>query len=390
MTLSARYILAVCFIITACSEYVTDLSMTPCANTIESSQDFSKAAQLREIMHDVVTSGVPGISITVYSSEGWWHGSDGYAKIEDRAPMQPCHLQYLQSVAKTYMSIGILKLYEEGRVNLDATIDNYLTPGQLRQVTDGKKITVRMLLNHTSGVPEYNLQPKYVTKLLQEPDHYFAPEDYLKYIAGKPLDFAPGTKYRYTNTNYLLLALIGDGVTGDHADYLSRVIFEPLVLKNTYYINDSGYLKYPNLVNSYWDRNSNNILENASRLQSNNVKALVGDDGIVATPEDAVKFLRGLMEGKLLSPPTMDQMKQWVNDKNGNPTYGLGLDYATFDGKIAFGHSGGGIGAGCQLYYFPDQNIYIFVGINLGTVTDSPIHEKVGENLDKIYKVLLN
>ena len=124
-------------------------------------------------------------------------------------------------------------------------------------------------------------------------------------------------------------------------------------------------------------------------LQRNNVSSLYGDDGIVATPEDAVKFLKGLMEEKLISPASLELMKTWVNDRKGNSTYGLGLDYNLINGIPSYGHSGGGIGAGCQLYYFPEKKIYFFVGFNLGTVTDSPIHEAVTKSLDSIYEILL-
>jgi D-alanyl-D-alanine carboxypeptidase len=83
-------------------------------------------------------------------------------------------------------------------------------------------------------------------------------------------------------------------------------------------------------------------------------------------------------------------MKTWVNDSKGNPTYGLGLDYTVHNGRPALGHSGGGIGAGCQLYYFPEKKLYFFVAINLGTVTDSPIHEAVTKSIDRIYEILLH
>jgi D-alanyl-D-alanine carboxypeptidase len=249
---------------------------------------------------------------------------------------------------------------------------------------------MEMLLNHTSGIPEYNSQTDYVTKLLQHPDYPFVPEDYLRYIGGKPLDFEPGTKYSYRNTNYVLLALIADAITGDHAAYLSETIFKPLGLTNTFYRHEPGYLNYPQLINTYWDRHSNGILENVSQMQRNNVASLIGDDGIVATPVDAVKFLRGLMEGQLLEPSTLELMMTWVNDKNGNPTYGMGLDYATFLDEVGYGHSGGGLGAGCNLYYFPKQNVYVFIGINIGTVTDSPIQKTAEKTLDKFYEALLN
>ncbi len=247
-----------------------------------------------------------------------------------------------------------------------------------------------MLLNHTSGIPEYNFAPAYVSYLLQHPDPVYEPEDYLKYIEGKPQDFAPGSRFSYRNTNYLLLALMTDAITGDHARFISGTILKPLSLMNTFYRAEPSYLTYPTLVNAYWDRHSDGIVENVSLLQRTNVSCLVGDDGIVTTATDAVKFLKGLMEERILSSSTLTLMKTWVTDKKGNPTYGLGLDHSIFSGHEAFGHSGGGIGAGCQLYYFPEKKVYMFISINFGTVTESPISRIAEKALDKIYKSLLD
>lgn len=371
--------------------YTQQLPIESCTSSHDSiNPNHSKAKPLQSILEELTHLGIPGSSMAIYSSEGWWAGSAGYAKIEDKTLMQTCHLQYLQSVAKTYMAVGILKLYELGKIDLDAPITNYLPEKYSRFIKDAAKVTVRMALNHTSGIPEYNLIPAYVTKLLQRPDYFFTAEDYLTYIDKKSLDFEPGSKYSYRNTNYVVLSLICDAITGDHAKFLTETIIKPLGLINTYYRNDPDYLNYPNLVNSYWDRFSNGIVENASLLQRNNVRVLFGDDGIVATPIEAVKFLRGLLEGKLLSEATMKVMKSWAKDSKGNFTYGLGLDYASFGGHPAYGHSGGGIGAGCQLYYFPEKNVYMFIGINLGTVTESPLHTKAEKTVEKIYSTLLD
>lgn len=371
--------------------YTQQLPIEACTSSFEGiNPNHSKAKPLQSILEELTHLGIPGSSMAIYSSEGWWIGSAGYAKIEDKTLMQTCHLQYLQSVAKTYMAVGILKLYELGKIDLDAPITNYLPEKYSRFIKDAAKVTVRMALNHTSGIPEYNLIPAYVTKLLQRPDYFFTAEDYLTYIDKKSLDFEPGSKYSYRNTNYVVLSLICDAITGDHAKFLTETIIKPLSLINTYYRVDPGYLNYPNLVNSYWDRFSNGIVENASLLQRNNVRVLVGDDGIVATPIEAVKFLRGLLEGKLLSEATMKIMKSWAKDSKGNFTYGLGLDYASFGGHPAYGHSGGGIGAGCQLYYFPEKNVYMFIGINLGTVTESPLHTKAEKTVERIYSTLLD
>ena len=373
----------------SCNNYMQDLQITKCKPVEEINSNYSKASSVKGVIDELVRQGIPGSSLAIYSDEGWWTYAAGVAKIEGNIPMETCNLQYLQSVSKTYMAVGILKLYEEGKIDLQAPLTKYLPEKYSRHITEAHRINIQMLLNHTSGIPEYNFQPDYVARLLQHPDYPFVAEDYLKYIAGKPFDFEPGSKYSYRNTNYVLLALIADAITGDHASYLTEVIFKPLGLVNTFYRNDKNYLSYPELINTYWDRYSNSTLENVSKMQRYNVVTLIGDDGIVATPVDAVKFLRGLMEGYLLQPSTLELMKTWSKDSKGNPTYGLGLDYTLFQGEIAYGHSGGGIGAGCNLYYFPKQNIYLFIGINLGTVTDSPIHKAAIKSIDKFYEVLL-
>jgi D-alanyl-D-alanine carboxypeptidase len=113
--------------------------------------------------------------MAVFSPEGIWTGAAGFARIEDQTPMEPCHLHFLQSVSKSYLAVAILKLHQEGRLRLDASITTYLPESFSRPITDAEKITVRMLLNHTSGVPEYNFDPKYVTFLLQNPRYIFQP-----------------------------------------------------------------------------------------------------------------------------------------------------------------------------------------------------------------------
>jgi D-alanyl-D-alanine carboxypeptidase len=374
----------------SCSVYRQDLDILPCADPTGLNPNYSKADDLQAAMQQLVEAGVPGCAMALYSEEeGWWVGAAGLAKIEDRTPMQVCHLQYLQSIAKTYMAVAVLRLYEQGKIDLDAPVTRYLPEKYSRYVSGAGRVTVRMLLNHTSGIPEYNFSPDYVAYLLQHPDHYFTGEDYLRYIEGKPLNFEPGSKYMYTNTNYVLLALLADAMAGDHAQLIRETIFEPLELTQTFYRDDPNYPNYRWLVNSYWDRYGNGIVENASQMQRNNVAALIGDDGIVATPIEAVKFLKGLMEGKLLKPATLEEMKTWVNNGQGNPAYGLGLSHTVINGQVGYGHSGGGIGAGCELRYFPEKKTYVFVAINLGTVTESVMHEEAAKRRDVIYEVLL-
>jgi D-alanyl-D-alanine carboxypeptidase len=220
-----------------CSVYTQDISLSKCKPDDINSQ-YSKGTEVQKFIEQLSVEGFPGCAIAIYSNEGWWTGSAGFAKIEDKSAMQTCHLQYLQSIAKTYLAVGVLKLYEQHKIELDVPITTYLPEKYSRYIHDAVKITVRMLLNHTSGIPEYNSIPGYVTRLLQHPNYPFAPEDYLRYIDGKQLDFAPGSRYAYRNTNYVILALMVDAITGDHAKFLSDNIFQPLGLTNTFYRND--------------------------------------------------------------------------------------------------------------------------------------------------------
>ena len=371
----------------ACSKYEQDTPIETC-NTGVPISAYSKSDTLTRILNRYSRKGIPGLVIATYSPEGWWGHAAGYAKIETKQPMQLCHLQYLQSVSKTFMAVAILRLYEQGRIDLDAPITTYLPQKFSKYIDRAPEISVRHLLNHRSGITDYNTQPEYVAYLLQHPEETLHTEDYLGYIEGKDRQFTPGAKFEYGNINYLLLALIADEVAGDHAQLLKQSV-QPAALQHTFYRGDAGYLSYPTLTNSYWDRFSNGVIENVSIMQRVNVASLIGDDGVVATPFDAVKFLKALQEGQLLQPATMQLMKTWVNDENGKPKYGMGLYHIEHAGKQGWGHGGAGIGSGCALYYFPATQTYVFLGTNIGTLVEGPIVEEVGHLRDEILDVIV-
>ncbi|RYG44034.1 MAG: hypothetical protein EOO01_20230 [Chitinophagaceae bacterium] len=124
-------------------------------------------------------------------------------------------------------------------------------------------------------------------------------------------------------------------------------------------------------------------------MQRANVAPLKGDDGVVSTTTDAVKFLRGLMEGHLLKDSSLKMMQQWVTNKEGKPVYGLGLIHFVHEGKIAYGHGGGGLGAGCMLAYFPEQKLYFFIATNTGVVIDGRGGSKADAAKNEILEILL-
>jgi len=115
---------------------------------------------------------------------------------------------------------------------------------------------------------------------------------------------------------------------------------------------------------------------NITAMQKANVASMKGDDGIVCTPLDAAKFIHGLMGGKLLTAASMEMMKTWVKNDKGTPVYGLGLSYFQAGEIEAWGHGGGGIGAGCLLLYVPAYKTSLYIATNLGLLIDTPLTKK--------------
>ena len=351
---------------------------------------FSKAKAIDSIMKKYTDAILPGTAIAVYTEkEGWWASSSGYASLEEKKPMENCHLQYIQSVSKMYMAVEILLLKEQGKINFDDPMTKYLPLKYSSYIKDADKITVRMLLNQTSGVPEYNSNPSFVNHVMMHPSDYFTQEDCLKSINGEGLQFAPGSKYRYTNTNYLLLSLIGDALTGNHAEFIKKNILQPLGLKNTYYGLDHNYLNGLNVPQSYWDALAVGRPANFTRLQQVTVASSKGDDGLVCTPVDAVMFLKAIIEGKILKPESLKEMLDFVKDEKGRNRYGMGMIYFDLEGIPAYGHGGGGIGAGCGLIYVPSRKTYVFISTNLGVLVESDATKKADDMKNEILVALL-
>ena len=355
--------------------------VTPSIYSQKSNFPAEKETAIKALFDKYLEMGIPGLSISVYSeATGLWSYAAGYANLENQVPLTEEHIHYLQSVSKTYMAVAILKLYEQGKIDLNATIDTYLDIPLVKTIEGADKVTVRMLLNHTSGMPEYSTEPRLVSKIIHNPEQVLSVEEMLSYIEDLPLDFEPGTKYTYRNTNYELLSLIADEITGNHVNYIEKIIIDKLKLENTYYLSGDNYLSDLNLVDSYWDILLEGIPVNVSGMQKANVASMKGDDGLVASTADAVLFLKGLAEGKLLKSKTLDLMQEWVIDEEGRKRYGLGLTYYDLDVTYGMGHNGGGIGSGCMLLYLPEYGAIVFVATNFNTMMDSPIRRKA-ENL---------
>jgi D-alanyl-D-alanine carboxypeptidase len=328
------------------------------------------AGRLQMLIDSFVAEGIPGAVVAVKDSRGVWAGASGLSKLEDNTPMQTCQVQHAYSVSKTFIAVATLRLAERGLLKLDDPIATYLPSSIANRLTQAKGVTVRMLLNQTSGYREFHEDLKRLSDLLNRPTRPWSREELLEYVIEKPLLFQPGTDWAYANTNYLLLTYVLEKASGkDHAEVIKAEILEPLQLKNTYYKLQSGYPGNLTLPNHYWDRYANGVLENCTQTNLN-IAAYsgYGEDGVIASPLDLVTFMDALANGKLLNAQSWREMTSWVQGKQSTePDYGLGLVWVNFGGgQPEFGHYGGGIGGQCSLIYLPQQKITVFTSTNVG------------------------
>ena len=321
-------------------------------------------AAFQELLDRYVERGLPGVVLLVRTPEGLWNGASGYARVETGDVMTPTHRFHGASVTKMYTATAVMLLVEDGLVELDAPIREYLPEDVWRPIPNGGEATVRQLLSHRSGIPDFSGNLRYDLDSLNDPFGELSTEKLLGYLHGQSSWIAPGEGYFYSNANYVLLAMIVDAVaTSGHAGIISQRILQLLGLTATYYKNEEGFPTPPGLVNSYQDLAGDGRLMNVSDLTIQGAKVLFGNAGLIATSGDYATFIEALMKGEIVSPETLATMSEKPTETS---TYGLGLSLVLTDFGVAVGHSGAELGAMSGVRYYPDRDATLVLLSNGG------------------------
>jgi D-alanyl-D-alanine carboxypeptidase len=235
---------------------------------------------------NAVNRGFDGI--IVYVQQGGEDAELYAAGWNDRAeeiPADPESLFKIASISKLYIAAATAMLVDEGRLSLDMTLAEYL-PEMVGRIENAEDITLRMLVQHRSGIPDFVDDPDYPWGETM-PDR----DAYLAYAIDKPADFAPDSAYDYSNTGYLLIGNILDDVLGySHHDYIREAILEPLGLENTYSLLREVDLD--DVASGY----HHDVEDSFKELEH-----LSPGGSMVATAQDVGIFLRALIDGSLLS-----------------------------------------------------------------------------------------
>jgi D-alanyl-D-alanine carboxypeptidase len=367
--------LAAWLLLVACEESI-DRPDSTCACEL----DFSahpRAPTYQKLLDRYVGKGLPGLVLLVDSEDdGLWIGAGGEAAIEDSVAMTACHVHHGASLAKTYLATLTLLLAERGDLDLDAPIREFLPSRISDRLPNGKRTSIRQLMNHTSGIPEYNDQPDYLLGQFNDPLQDLSTGDRIGFVFGLSPLAEPGAQSAYADTNYLLLSLVVDSVTGDHAAELARSLFEPLELDETYYHGIDGYPEPRCATNSYLDAKGNGRIENVSDIQIHATEQVKGADGIIASARDFADFYRALLGGQILKPESLELMQDFQPTDEEDLTYGLGLAHLETNTGTWLGHTGSTVGAGAFVFSSAERGVTVAAFTNVGIDFPSPLADR--------------
>ncbi|MGA8728871.1 MAG: serine hydrolase [Terracidiphilus sp.] len=270
----------------------------------------------------------------------------GMADLEWKIPDVPDAKFRLGSLTKQFTATLVLLLQQDGKLNINDPVSKYLpdTP----KAWD--KITLAELLGHTSGIPSFtNMKEFGVWRMSPH-----TTEEELALFRDKPLDFEPGSKFAYSNSNFEVLGAVIEKVSGKkYGDLLRERIFDPLDMKDSGL--DTDELILPNRAEGYMPGPNGLVL---ARSESMTVPWAAGS--IYSTTGDLLKWEHGLFGGKVLSA---DSLKLMTTPGKGN--YGLGVFIADKDGVKLVSHGGGIEGFNTNLMYAPDRRIAVVVLSNV-------------------------
>ena len=380
-------IFIVSLIFLSCNKEINDPVEDCTLEITDDSETNPKSETYQAILDKYCKKGLPGLSMAIRTpDEGLWLGASGYARIEDKTEMQVCHLHHSASIAKTYIATAVLLLVEQGKINLDDLAKDYLSQEIYSNISNAEQATIRQLLNHTSGIYNFDDNFKFYVNTFNNPlEVSTIGELFEKYVYDMPEYFSVGEGYHYSNTNYSLLGLIIEKASGiTLGEYIEQNIFEPLELTNTFYKNSPQYPDIPNLVNSYFEQFENN-LQNCSDMQKHFDDIAYGHEGIIAAPYDFLLFMENLISGNILSAELTQEMINMseIIDKK---AYGLGIVRYETDFGYAYGHTGGAIGTMTYAMYFPDSQVSFVICCNMGLVFRS---EKVSLFYEDLFEELI-
>jgi D-alanyl-D-alanine carboxypeptidase len=311
--------------------------------------------------------GIPGISAAVTFPDGTsWIAKAGFADTAAHRVVTTGTAFSAGSISKTFTSALVMRLVEEGRLSLDASVRTYLP-----SLVIDPAITVRQLLDHTSGLNDFFSHSTIDAALLAHPRRVWSAAESLRYV-GKPY-FRPGAGWHYSNTNYLVLGMLAEAAgQAPLATQLRQRFFDPLGLSHTIY--QSVERPRGPIAHGYRFTGPSpklrgiDVSDGTGVIPFTSVVTASGGAGSIAsTASDLVRWARALYGGSVVQPDTLARMlgdAAVTTALKSSVPYGLGVQVVTIDGRPALGHSGRLLGFRAVMRWLPEQGIAIAIMTN--------------------------
>lgn len=292
-------------------------------------------AKLQRLVRGLVRAGAPGALVVVRTPTGTRRAASGVADRSQKRPLRVTDRYRIASVTKAFVATVTLQLVAERRLALADSVERWL-PGL---VPNGQSITIRQLLNHTSGLFDYGADADWEAARLADPGRTWSPRELVAIATAHEPLFAPGTSWAYSNTNYVLLGLAVEAATGRPlADELQTRVFDRLALRSTSYPTGAaipGRYAHGYVVSRPPLPTPPGMLIDVSTILN---PSAWGAGQMVSNADDLTRFITALARGRLLPAAQLRAMKTAARGSAG--AYGLGLGLVTSRCGRAIGHDG--------------------------------------------------
>jgi CubicO group peptidase (beta-lactamase class C family) len=324
---------------------------------------------------------IPGLALAIVR-DGKIVKEQGYglANLELDVAVKPETIFQTGSVGKQFTATAVMMLVEDGKIRLDDPVGKYLSGSP----ANWNNVTVRNLLTHTSGIPDYESDS--VTKkdaaFVNLRNDYTEDELFTKF-SGLPLDFPPGSKWSYSNSGYVILGILIHKVTGQfYGDVLQERIFRPLGMTSTRIISEADIIL--NRAAGY--RLVNGEIKNQEWVSP--TLNTTADGALYTNVLDMAKWDAALYTEKLLKKGSLDQMWSAVRLNDGKTApYGFGWDVTEVNGHRLIEHGGAWQGFTTQISRYVDDRFTVLVLTNLDSEHSQP--DKIAHNVATLYNPAL-
>src|SRR5688572_21944818 len=310
----------------------------------------------------------PGATFGIVLADGESFGlAVGYSDRDAKTSMKPTDRMPAGSTGKTFAAAMAMQLIKEGRISLDDKIEKYLGKETwFARLPNARDVTIRQLMNHTSGLVRYEFKKEFTDFLTANPYKVWTPEDRLAYLFDEKPPFEAGKGWDYSDTNYIVLGMIIERVTGKKFyDEAYKRFVKKFKLKDTI-AQDGPELE--GVVQGYAGANNpfggkDKMIENGKFIVNPQLEWTGG--GWASTGQDLARWAKLMYEGKAFDPSMVPVMLDGVPAKLGRDTkYGLGVIIRPTQAGTAYGHSGFFPGYMTDMMYFPEQKFAVAVQVN--------------------------